>query len=321
MPAVNVADPSLLPRIALIDSSEGIERHALEVMDAPRMLEGAGFEVRRAFAEVDLRLVDPFILLDHLGAVEYAPGEAKGAPDHPHRGFETVTYMMDGELEHRDSNGGGGLITDGATQWMTAGAGIVHSEMPTEQIVVKGGLFHGVQLWVNLARSEKWTPPQYQDLDAGKVVLLASEDGGAVVRLIAGDLAGHRGPGNTLTPVTYAHASVSPGARLQVPWRQDFNALVYVLAGRGAVGADHRPIQEGQLAVMDQGDLVTVFGDPQQDSRSPSLEVLLLGGSPIKEPVSWYGPFVMNTREEIIQAIEDYQAGRMGRIPAKRRAE
>ena len=259
--------------------------------------------------------------LDHLGAVEYAPGEAKGAPDHPHRGFETVTYMMDGELEHRDSNGGGGLITDGATQWMTAGAGIVHSEMPTEQIVVKGGLFHGVQLWVNLPRSEKWTPPQYQDLDAGKVVLLASEDGGAVVRLIAGDLAGHRGPGNTLTPVTYAHASVSPGARLQVPWRQDFNALVYVLAGRGAVGADHRPIQEGQLAVMDQGDLVTVFGDPQQDSRSPSLEVLLLGGSPIKEPVSWYGPFVMNTREEIIQAIEDYQAGRMGRIPAKRRAE
>ena len=321
MPAVNVDDPSVLPRITLIKASEGIERSALNVVDAPRMLEGAGFEVRRAFAEVDLRLADPFILLDHMGAVEYAPGEAKGAPDHPHRGFETVTYMMDGELEHRDSNGGGGLITDGATQWMTAGAGIVHSEMPTEQIVVKGGLFHGVQLWVNLPRTEKWSPPQYQDIEARRVVLLASEDGGAVVRLIAGDLANHRGPGSTRTPITYAHASVSPGARLQVPWRPDFNALVYILAGRGSVGADHRPIQEGQLAVMGKGDIVTIFGDAEQDIRSPSLEALLLGGSPIKEPVSWYGPFVMNTHDEIIQAIQDYQAGRMGHIPAKRQAE
>ena len=318
MPAVNVDDPSALPRITLIEATQGVDRRAVHVMDAPKMLEGAGFEVRRAFAGVDLRLVDPFILLDHLGAVEYAPGEAKGAPDHPHRGFETVTYMMDGELEHRDSNGGGGLITDGATQWMTAGAGIVHSEMPTEQIVVKGGLFHGVQLWVNLPRTEKWSPPQYQDLEADKVVLLASEDGGAVVRLIAGDLANHRGPGSTRTPITYAHASVSPGARLRVPWEPDFNGLVYVLAGRGEVGADRRPIQEGQLAVMGEGDILTVLGDPEQDSRSPSLEVLLLGGKAIKEPVSWYGPFVMNTREEIVQAIEDYQAGRMGRIPANR---
>ena len=321
MPAVKVDDPSVLPRITLVDAREANERRALTVVDAPRMLEGAGFEVRRAFAGIDLRLADPFILLDHMGAVEYAPGEAKGAPDHPHRGFETVTYMMDGELEHRDSNGGGGLITDGATQWMTAGAGIVHSEMPTEQIVMKGGLFHGVQLWVNLPRTQKWAPPQYQDLDADEVVLLASEDGGAVVRLIAGDLANHRGPGSTRTPITYAHASVSPGARLQVPWQPDFNALVYVLAGHGAVGPDRRPIKEGQLAVMGKGGLITILGDPKQESRSPSLEVLLLGGSPIGEPISWHGPFVMNTREEIIQAIEDYQAGRMGRIPAKRRTD
>ena len=320
MPAVNIDDASMLPRIALIEASKAIQRSVLKVMDAPRMLEGAGFEVRRAFAEVDLRLVDPFILLDHMGAVEYAPGEAKGAPDHPHRGFETVTYMMDGELEHRDSNGGGGIISDGATQWMTAGSGIVHSEMPTEQIVVKGGMFHGVQLWVNLPRIEKWLPPQYQDIDADKVVLLASEDGGAVVRLIAGNLGNHRGPGSTRTPITYAHASVSPGAQLQVPWRPDFNALAYVLAGRGAVGPDHLPFKEGQLAVMGKGDLVTISSDHNQDSRSPSLEVLLLGGSPINEPVSWYGPFVMNTREEIIQAVEDYQAGRMGHIPAKRGA-
>ena len=321
MPAVNVDDPSVLPRISLIEAGGGIERRADNVVAAPRMLEGAGFEVRRAFAEIDLRLADPFLLLDHLGAVEYAPGEAKGAPDHPHRGFETVTYMMDGALEHRDSNGGGGLITDGATQWMTAGAGIVHSEMPTEEIVVKGGLFHGVQLWVNLPKAEKWSPPQYQDIEADKLVLLASEDGGAVVRLIAGDLAGHRGPGATRTPITYAHVSVSPGARLQVPWRPDFNALVYVLAGRGAIGPDRRPIQEGHLAVMGQGDIVTIYGDAEQDSRSPTLEVLLLGGSPIREPVSWYGPFVMNTHEEIVQAFDDYHAGRMGSIPAKRQGE
>ena len=321
MPAVHVDDLSELPRIGSIDSEEAGERRAVTVVDAPRMLEGAGFEVRRAFAGVDLSLVDPFILLDHMGAVEYAPGEARGAPDHPHRGFETVTYMMDGELEHRDSNGGGGLITDGATQWMTAGAGIVHSEMPTGQIVAKGSLFHGVQLWVNLPKAEKWATPQYQDLEADKVVLLASEDGGAVVRLIAGDLAKHGGPGSTHTPITYAHSSVSPGARLRVPWQPHFNALVYVLAGHGAVGPDRRSIKEGQLAVMGRGDHVTVYGDAKQESRSPSLEVLLLGGSPIGEPISWYGPFVMNTRWEIIQAIEDYQAGRMGRIPAKRREE
>ena len=318
MPAVQADDVRTLPRIDPIDTNEANDRRVLTVTDAPRMLEGAGFEVRRAFSGIDLRLADPFILLDHLGAVEYAPGEAKGAPDHPHRGFETVTYMMDGQLEHRDSNGGGGLITDGATQWMTAGAGIVHSEMPTEQIVTNGGLFHGVQLWVNLPRTEKWTPPQYQDIDADKVVLLASGDGGAVVRLIAGDLGNHRGPGSTRTPITYAHASVSPGASLQIPWRPDFNALVYVLAGRGVVGQDQISIKEGQLAIMGEGNLVTIFSDPKLDSPSATMEVLVLGGSPIGEAISWYGPFVMNTRDEIRQAIEDYQTGRMGHIPAKR---
>jgi redox-sensitive bicupin YhaK (pirin superfamily) len=317
MPAVNPEDSLTLPRIAAMDSATARPRRVIQVVDAPRMLEGAGFEVRRAFADIDLRYADPFLLLDHLGAVEYAPGEAKGAPDHPHRGFETVTYMMDGKLEHRDSNGGGGLITDGATQWMTAGAGIVHSELPTEDIVAKGGLFHGVQLWVNLPREEKWTPSAYQDIDADRVSLLATEDAGAVVRLIAGDLAGHRGPGDTHTPITYAHATVSPGALLQVPWRTDFNALIYVLAGSGVVGPVHRPIREGQLAVLGDGDALIVRADARSEGPSPTLELLLLGGTPIREQIAWYGPFVMNTREEIIQAIEDYQAGRMGRIPAK----
>src|SRR6266536_3833510 len=159
------------PRIPAVDPSAA-DRPVASVSDAPTFLEGEGFHVRRATAGIDLRFADPFLLLDHMGAVEYAPGEAKGAPDHPHRGFETVTYMLDGKIEHRDSNGGGGLITDGATQWVTAGAGIVHSEMPTEEIVAKGGLFHGVQLWVNLPQVEKWTPPQYQDIEADRVALL-----------------------------------------------------------------------------------------------------------------------------------------------------
>ena len=326
MPAVYVDDLSSLPRIPVLTDGgilkvEHTDRPVQRVVGAPKFLEGEGFEVRRAFADIDLSLADPFLLLDHLGAVEYSPGEAKGAPDHPHRGFETVTYMLDGELEHRDSNGGGGLITDGATQWMTAGAGIVHSEMPTEKIVTKGGLFHGVQLWVNLPRAQKLSPPQYQDLEADSSVLLASDDGGAMVRLIAGDLAGHRGPGSTRTPITYAHASISPGARLQVPWPTNFNALVYVLAGDGTVGPEGQPIKEGQLAVFGDGDTVTIYGNARQDNGLPHMEVLLLGGIPIREQIAWYGPFVMNTQDELHQAVNDYHAGRMGSIPAKRADE
>jgi len=228
-----------------------------------------------------------------------------------------VTYMMDGQLRHRDSNGGGGVITDGATQWMTAGAGIVHSEMPTEAILRTGGLFHGVQLWVNLPKLEKWTPPRYQDIEADRVSMVASEDGGAVVRLIAGDLAGHRGPGTTHTPITYGHATVSAGARLRIPWRPDFNALAYVLAGKGTAGIEGRPIAEGELAVFGSGDVVTIAAGSRQESRSANLEVLLLGGMPIREEIAWYGPFVMNTHDEIVQAVEDYRAGRMGHIPAE----
>jgi len=306
----------VLPRITRPDPADTTFRPVARVVAAPTKLEGEGFQVRRPFPGIDMDLADPFLLLDHLGAVEYAPGEAKGAPWHPHRGFETVTYIIDGAVEHHDSTGGGGLITDGATQWMTAGAGILHDEMPPEELVRKGGLFHGVQLWVNLPRDLKWTPPRYQDIGSEKLVLLSSDDGGALVRLIAGDLAGHAGPGVTWTPITYAHASISPGARLQAPWRPDFNALAYALAGAGSVGPEGRPIREGQLAVFGPGDALTVEANPRQDSRSPSLEVLLLGGLPIREPAVFYGPFVMNTHDEIVQAIADYRAGRMGTIPA-----
>jgi quercetin 2,3-dioxygenase len=315
MPAISPENPTTLPRLVL--PNRAVIRPVVTVVDAPTMLEGDGFKVRRAFSGIDLRLADPFLLLDHMGAVEYAPGEAKGAPDHPHRGFETVTYMIDGKIRHRDSNGGGGVITDGATQWMTAGAGIVHSEMPTEDLLDEGGLFHGVQLWVNLPASQKWSPARYQDIDADSVVLLATEDAGAVLRLIAGDLGSTPGPGSTRTPITYAHATIAPGARLRVSWRPDFNAVAYVLAGRGGAGAEARPFAEGQLAVFGDGDAIEISADASQDSNVSALEVLLLGGMPIREQIAWYGPFVMNTKEEILQAIEDYQEGRMGSIPAE----
>jgi redox-sensitive bicupin YhaK (pirin superfamily) len=313
MPAVE-ADTLALPRIERPDLAAAV-RPVLGIVDAVVTLEGEGFQVRRPFPGIDPNLTDPFLLLDHLGAVEYSPGEAKGAPDHPHRGFETVTYIIDGAIEHKDSTGGGGIITDGATQWMTAGAGIVHSEMPTHQLLLKGGLFHGTQLWVNLPAAKKWSPPRYQDIRAGDVRLLASHDGASLVRLIAGDLAGHAGPGLTRTPIVYAHASVAPGGRLELPWPREFNALAYVMSGRGTVGIGRVALHEGQLAIFGAGDALVISADSQQSGRAPRLEILVLGGRPIRETIAFYGPFVMNTRDEIIQAIADYRAGRMGVIP------
>ena len=318
MPAVTVDDVLALPRLPAAELS-ATDRPVRRVTTAPRGFEGEGFPVRRAFAGVDLADLDPFVHLDQMGEVEYAPGEPKGTPWHPHRGFETVTYMIDGEMAHQDSNGGGGLITNGDTQWMTAGSGILHIETPPEALVVSGGLFHGFQLWVNLPRDKKWAAPRYQDIRGAKVGLLASTDGGALVRLIAGALPGVEvaGPGSTYTPITLAHATVQPGASLTLPWDPAYNALVYALAGSGTVGAEGRPLRSGQLAVLGAGDTVTVRADAGQESRSPELDVLVLGGRPIREPVAWYGPFVMNEEAELRQAFEDFQAGKLGTIPAQ----
>lgn len=314
MPAVTVDDTLVLPRI---DSTapDSVDRTVRSVTTGPTGFEGEGFPVRRAFGGVDLADLDPFIHLDQMGEVEYAPGEPKGTSWHPHRGFETVTYMIDGTMEHQDSHGGGGVITNGDTQWMTAGSGILHIEAPPEKLVVSGGLFHGFQLWVNLPRSDKFLAPRYQDLSAERVTLLTTSDGGALVRLIAGELAAHRGPGATHTPMTMLHATLSPGARLEVPWRHDFNALAYVLNGRGSFGAEGRPAEPGNLAVFGAGDSVTVSASEIQESRSPAMDVLVLGGLPIREPIAWAGPFVMNTQAELVAAYEDYQAGRLGQIP------
>jgi redox-sensitive bicupin YhaK (pirin superfamily) len=314
MPAITVADPGTLPRLPKQHGSSS--RPVRTVTTAPSGFEGEGFPVRRAFAGVDLSALDPFVHMDQMGEVEYAPGEPKGTAWHPHRGFETVTYIMDGTFEHQDSNGGGGVITNGDTQWMTAGAGILHIEKPPEALVVSGGLFHGIQLWVNLPREQKWSPPRYQDLRGREVGLLTSADAGALVRLIAGELGGHRGPGDTYTPITLVHASVSAGAKLELPWDPTFNALAYVLAGTGSVGPQQTPVRTGQLAVFGAGGHLEIRAAANQESRSPQLELLVLGGRPIREPVAWLGPFVMNTRAEVVQAFEDYQAGRLGHIPA-----
>jgi quercetin 2,3-dioxygenase len=318
MPAVT-ADTLALPRLATLPEKGTAWRPVLKVVTAHRQLEGEGFEVRRPFPSMDLSLADPFLLLDHIGAVEYAPGEAKGTPWHPHRGFETVTYMIDGAFEHQDTTGGGGLITDGATQWMTAGAGIQHIEKPPEQLVARGGLFHGTQLWVNLPAAQKWVQPRYQDIEARDVALLSSDDGSSLVRVIAGELAGHRGPGSTYTPITYVHATVAPGSRLALPWPREFNAVAYVLAGQGFAGVEQRPLDEGQLAAFGEGDALVIRAAQKQPlAAQKGWEVLLIGGRPIREPVARYGPFVMNTRDEIFQALEDFHAGRMGIVPATR---
>ena len=315
MPAVTVDDLSTLPRVGSIEPTTAVPRPVKNLTQAPSGYEGEGFPVRRAFAGVDLADLDPFVHMDQMGEVEYSPGEAKGTSWHPHRGFETVTYIIDGTFEHQDSNGGGGVITNGDTQWMTAGGGILHIEKPPEALVASGGLFHGIQLWVNLPRAQKLVAPRYQDLRGGQVALLTSPDAGSLVRVIAGEVDGHAGPGSTYTPMTMVHATVAPGASLTLPWRPDFNALAYVLAGRGTVGAEAVDIETGQLAVFGPGGSISVAAASGQDDRyAAGLEVILLGGAPIREPVAWMGPFVMNTKAEVLQAFEDYQAGRLGRI-------
>jgi quercetin 2,3-dioxygenase len=316
MPAVTVDNVLALPPVSEPDAEVGRARPVVSVTVAPEGYEGEGFPVRRAFAGVDLALLDPFVHLDQMGEVDYGPGEPKGTAWHPHRGFETVTYMLDGTMQHRDSTGGGGVISNGATQWMTAGAGIQHIETPPEELVVSGGLFHGFQLWVNLPAAQKWVSPRYQDIAAERVTLLRSSDGGALVRLIAGDLGDAPGPGVTHTPINLIHATLAPGARLVLPWPSRYNALVYSLAGRGTVGAERRPLERGQLAVFGAGDHLVIDADATPDRAGADLDVLVLGGEPIGEPVAWYGPFVMNTKAELVQAFEDFRAGRLGAGPA-----
>lgn len=314
MPAIT-ADTLTLPRLPQA-SPGATDRRAKRVITGPKGMEGEGFPVTRAFAGLTHAELDPFIHMDEMGAVNYAPGEPRGTDWHPHRGFETVTYIMDGRFQHQDSHGGGGMIENGATQWMTAGSGVLHIETPPAELVVSGGFFHGVQLWVNLPKRQKWADPRYQNLEGRDSALVTTHDGGALIRIIAGEIGGFTGPGSTHTPITLAHTTIAAGARAEIPWNAAYNGLVFVFSGSGTIGAERRPIRAGQTIATAPGDLLTLTADDRQDAETPALEVLLMGGQPLREPVVQYGPFVMNSKDEVLDAFADFRSGRLGRVPA-----
>jgi len=285
--------------------SEIAPRQVVKVVTAHRQREGAGFIVRRPFPSEGFHYADPFVVLDEMGPVVYAPGEAVGAPDHPHRGFETVTYVLEGEMEHEDSAGHRGKLGPGDVQWMTAGRGVVHSEMPSAEMQRRGGRVHGFQIWVNLPARDKMMAPRYQEIPRARIPEAATPDGLARVRVVAGEALGARAVIETRTPISYLHWTFSPGASVQTRVPREHAAYVYVFEGAVRVGG--REVREGQLAVLGEGDSVDL-------KASVPAQALLLSGVPLREPIVQYGPFVMNTQREIYQAIEDYQAGRLGEI-------
>jgi redox-sensitive bicupin YhaK (pirin superfamily) len=286
-------------------------RNVTQVVTAHRQREGAGFIVRRPIPTHDLALVDPFLLLDEFGPVVYAPGEALGAPDHPHRGFETVTYMLDGQFEHEDSAGHHGVLRAGDVQWMTAGGGIVHSEMPARHIQEKGGRIHGFQVWVNLPARLKMTRPRYQEIAGDQIPRGESADGRASVRVLAGEALGARAVIATHTPIVYQDWTLEPGADETLTLAADHHAMVYVFGGAVRIGDSDTAVGDGQLAVLGAGSAVRVRAVSGAEEAG---RFLLLAGAPIGEPVARYGPFVMNTEAEIAAAIQDYRSGRMGEI-------
>ena len=282
------------------------------VVNSIETLEGGGFLVRRPFPKASFSDFDPFLLLDEMGPMEVAPGEAKGAPDHPHRGFETVTYMLSGEMEHKDSRGHAGSLRAGDVQWMTAGAGVVHSEMPSRDFQREGGRMHGFQLWVNLPQRDKMMKPRYQEIPSSRIPNATSSDGLVTVSVIAGDALGQKAVIETRTPIIYLHYRIKPGgvATQNVP--STYNAFVYLVEGQGLFGADRERAGDGQMVLFAQdGDEVRLENPANANA---TLDVLLIAGLPLNEPVARYGPFVMNTAAEIHQAFEDYRQGRMGEI-------
>jgi redox-sensitive bicupin YhaK (pirin superfamily) len=284
-------------------------REIFRVVTAHKQREGGGFVVRRPFPSYGLTVVDPFLLIDEMGPVDYAPGEAVGAPDHPHRGFETVTYVLEGEMEHEDSAGHRGSLRAGDVQWMTAGAGIIHSEEPSHALREKGGRVHGFQIWVNLPARLKMTRPRYQEIAAANIPVAATSDGRAKVRVIAGEALGARAVIDTHTPIVYQDWSLAEGADLTLPLPRDHQALAYVFEGQARLGdGEGKQVTDGQMALLGPGDAVRFRG------VAGGGRLLLLAGVPLGEPVARYGPFVMNNEAEIVQAMQDYQSGRMGEI-------
>ncbi|HEY4230602.1 MAG TPA: pirin family protein [Thermoanaerobaculia bacterium] len=283
-------------------------RSVQKVLPSVETLEGAGFLVHRPFPTSALDQFDPFLLLDEMGPMDLAPGEARGAPDHPHRGFETVTYLLSGEMEHHDSRGNRGRLTPGDVQWMTAGSGVVHSEMPAASFQREGGRMHGFQLWVNLPRRDKMMAPRYQEIPAERIPEAASEDGAVTVRVLAGEALGKRAVIDTRTPITYLDVRLRPGAVFEQPLDAKLRAFVYVVEGSGEFGAGRTPAGQHELVLFrSDGERVRLAA-----SGTEPLRALLIAGEPLDEPVARAGPFVMNTRAEVVQAFEDYQTGRLG---------
>ena len=260
--------------------------------------------MRRPFPNQDLDQIDPFLLLDHLGPTEWGPREAIGAPDHPHRGFETVTYLLAGENEHKDSKGNHGRLHPGDVQWMTAGSGVVHSEMPSPEFFEKGGTMHGFQIWINLPSKQKMISPRYQDTPSERIPEVVLEDGKSKVRVIAGEFRGIKAVIETNTPILYLHALLEPGVELKHPVSIDKNVMAYLISGKGNFGRnkEENAASEGQLVLFsNDGNLISL-----RSADDSSMEILVLGGTPIKEQMVRYGPFVMNTKEEIFQAFRDF---------------
>ena len=287
-------------------------RKVARIVTSIRTREGGGFIVHRPFPTQMLMDYDPFLLLDEMGPVEYGPGEAVGAPDHPHRGFETVTYVLDGKMQHKDSHGHAGSIGPGDVQWMTAGAGVVHSEMPEDEFTRKGGLMHGFQIWVNLPHKDKMMKPRYQELPNSGIPVAVSPDGKVKVKVVAGESLGKSAAIDTVTPIAFLHVTLQPGGSLTQPLPGSYNAFAFVISGAGEFGAEAEQGGAHQMIIFgNEGDSVRIAN--RADAKEP-LDLLLLAGVPINEPVVRYGPFVMNTEAEIHQAIRDYQAGKMGEI-------
>ncbi|HEY0380177.1 MAG TPA: pirin family protein [Pyrinomonadaceae bacterium] len=282
------------------------------VVNSIETLEGAGFLVRRPFPKASFSEFDPFLLLDEMGPMELAPGKAKGAPDHPHRGFETVTYLLSGEMEHKDSRGHAGRLRAGDVQWMTAGAGVVHSEMPSREFQRDGGRLHGFQLWVNLPRREKMTSPRYQEIPASQIPKATSDDRLVTVSVIAGEAMGKQAVVETRTPIIYLHYTIKPGGAVSQRVPDAYSAFAYVVDGEGLFGAEGERAADGQMVMFAQDGDEVAINNPAD--AGATLDVLLIAGVPLNEPVARYGPFVMNTESEIYQAIEDYRQGRMGEI-------
>jgi len=288
-----------------------MSRSVASVITAHRQIEGGGFPVRRPFPTAGMDQVDPFLLLDEMGPVEWPPGEAIGAPDHPHRGFETVTYLLEGYMCHRDSFGHAGELRAGDVQWMTAGSGLVHSEMPHPDFQKSGGTMHGFQLWVNLPRDRKLMEPRYQEITAAEIPRAEGDDGLVQARVIAGECLGVSARIETVIPITYLHLTIAPGGALEQLLAPELNAMAYCFGGAGEFGSQRTPAGDGQLVFFGDGDEARIAVSP---NATEPLQALLLAGAPLGEPVARYGPFVMNTHDELAQAVQDYQAGKMGRI-------